>query len=167
MNGCYHGIPLLSGERIETEVPLSRAELLLLWLSIPASLLLFSPLLLLRLLLASLFNGFWFLRVFVQLLLLLLFSWLGVCLFLTHRYFGTHLALSNRRILGVANGKLLAVPFGEIVNVFLERSVCGRLFDYGSLTISIKHGALTFRHLRAPASLYHRLLAYVENDIAH
>lgn len=168
MDSCYYGIPLLPGERIEAEASLSVARLLLLWLSIPAALLIFSPLLLLRLLLISLFNRFWVLRVFVQfLLLLLLFSWLGCCLFLTHRHFGTHLALSDRRVLGVVNGKLLAAPFGEIVNVFLERSVGGRVFDYGDLTVSTKRGALTFHHLRAPAPLYQYLLAYAENYAAH
>lgn len=168
MNGCYYGIPLLPGERIETEACLSFAALLLLWLSIPAALLSLSPLLLLQLLLAGLFNTFWFLRVFVQLLLLLLLlSWLGVCLFLTHRHFGTHLAFSDRRVLGVANGKQLEAPFVEIVNVFMERSVGGRLFDYGNLTVRTKRGALTLRHLRAPAPLYHRLLVYAENNTAH
>lgn len=100
-------------------------------------------------------------------LVLLILAWLGICLFQTSRYFKYSLAITNLRIIAFANGVELNAPLDEIVNVFIEQSLGGRLFRYGDLVISTKRKALTVKHIQNPEHMHKIIMAYAERNVAY
>lgn len=110
--------------------------------------------------------GFVWVLVAIPLVLLFL-VWLGFCLVMTHRHFRYHLAVTDLRVIGNAAGKELNAPLNEIVNVFVEQSVWGKLLRYGAITVQTKKKSLTFYNVAHPERLYQLLMSYAENYCAH
>lgn len=100
-------------------------------------------------------------------LVLLVIAWLGLCLYKTSRYFGYSLALTDLRIIGKAAQETLDAPFNEIVNVFMERSLVGKIFNYGNIVVSTKRKSLTFKNIHDPKRMYSFIMSYAENYAAH
>lgn len=101
----------------------------------------------------SLFSG---LPPFVNTLLisaaaLLVAVWFVWACVATRNNSGDELAFSDQRVIGKTKDLFFEAPFCEIKNVFLERSVWGKLFSYGNITIHAEHASsVTFRNLKHP-----------------
>lgn len=100
-------------------------------------------------------------------IVLLIVAWLGWCLYKTSRYFNYCLAITDRRIIGKANQELLSAPLEEVVNVFIERSLTGRIFNYGNIVVHTKRKSVTFKHIHNPMQMYKLIMSYAENYAAH
>lgn len=100
-------------------------------------------------------------------LVILVLAWLGMCLVMTYRHFQYYLAVTDHRVVGKAMGEELSAPFNEIVNVFIERSIWGKLLNYGAIVVHTKKKTLTFKNIRDPKKLYGLLMSYAEDYCAH
>ena len=98
---------------------------------------------------------------------LLIIAWFGICLYKTSRYFNYSLALTDRRIIGKANNDILSATHNEIVNVFIELSPLGRLFNYGHIVVHTKRKSVTFKNIHNPKRMYELIMSYAENYAAH
>ncbi len=99
--------------------------------------------------------------------ILLVVAWLGCCLVMTYRHFRYCLAITDFRVIGKANGKELSSPHNEVVNVFFEQSLWGKLFNYGNITVHTKKCSLTFRNIKDPKDIHYMLMKFAENYCAH
>ncbi len=99
--------------------------------------------------------------------LLLVIAWLAVCLYKTSQYFNCCLALTDRRIIGRANREELSAYLDEIVNVFIERSLPGKVFNYGNIVVHTKRKSVTFKNIHNPRRMYDLIMSYAENYAAH
>ncbi len=100
-------------------------------------------------------------------LVLLVAVWFGLCMYKTSRYFNYSLALTDLRIIGKAGQEELNAPLDEIVNVFVERSLCGKLFNYGNIVVATKRKSLTFKNVHNPKRMHGMIMSYAENYAAH
>lgn len=98
---------------------------------------------------------------------LLVVAWLGLCLYKTRGYFNYCLALTDRRVIGKAAHEELAAPLDEIVNVFIELPLLGRIFKYGNIVVHTKKKSLTFKNIHDPTKMYKMIMSYAENYASH
>lgn len=88
---------------------------------------------------------------FVTFLFILLFIvWLCWASVMTVLHYGYELILTDRRILGRTKNNELECEWEAVNNVFVERSVWGKLFHYGTLTIQTRKGAITIKQVSDP-----------------
>ena len=99
--------------------------------------------------------------------ILLILAWLVFCLYQTAKYSQYSLALTESRILGRSGEDLLDSPLDEIVNVYIEQSLIGKIFNYGNLTISTKRKSITVKHIQSPSRMYKIIMSYAENYSAY
>ena len=99
--------------------------------------------------------------------ILLILAWLVFCLYQTAKYSQYSLALTENRILGRSGEDLLDSPLDEIVNVYIEQSLIGKIFNYGNLTISTKRKSITVKHIQSPSRMYKIIMSYAENYSAY
>lgn len=184
----FHGIYLKSDEHIVHEARLSMASLIVTWLSIPGVFLIFFMLTYVpHFIRNALFNtvknaamdelgiptkettehvfdaisGAFLVTLCIPIILLVL-AWLGWCLFMTRRHFRSSLAITDFRVIGRSNDEELDSPLGEVVNVFLEQSLWGRLFNYGNLTVYTKKSSLVFYDIGEPQNIRYLLMKNIE-----
>lgn len=100
-------------------------------------------------------------------LVFLVIAWFGWCMYKSSRYFNYYLALTDLRVIGKAEKEELEAPLDEIVNVFLEQSLCGKIFNYGNIVVSTKRKSLTFKNIHDPKRMHHLIMSYAENYAAH
>lgn len=100
-------------------------------------------------------------------LALLVIAWLGLCLYKTRGYFDYCLALTDHRVIGKAAHEELSAPLDEIVNVFIERPLLGRIFRYGNIVVHTKKKSVTFKNIHDPMRMYKMIMSYAENYAAH
>lgn len=98
---------------------------------------------------------------------LLVVAWIGLCLYKTRGYFNYCLALTDRRVIGKASHEELAAPLDEIVNVFIERPLLGRIFKYGNIVVHTKKKSITFKNIHDPMKMYKMIMSYAENYASH
>lgn len=188
----FKGITLTKNETIETEAKPSFKGLIFAWVSIPAGALLmwlvvYLPVLI-RLAVSSAFKkavmsalgvsdladvsvtdyifrnipdfvyGFFRFIAFV-----VVSAWLIWCLVMTWRCMRNSLAITNFRVIGRAGSEFLDSPLNEIKNVFIEQSLWGKIFNFGSIVLSTKKKSLTFRNISDPKTIYNLLLKQAEN----
>lgn len=188
------------GETVTQRSEVSRAGLLVSWLSIPTLLLIafmttcmphlikmavskafrealaeqfgvesFGDLELSRVLSELIFESVpgWLIALLCVPLVVLVVAWLGLCLYKTSRHYGYALVLTDRRVLGRAGNEEMDAPLETVVNVFLEQSLAGKVFNYGNIVVHTKGKSLTFKNLRDPKHLYKAIMQYAENYAAH
>lgn len=172
------------GEEIVREVKISKAAILVDWLSIPCVFLFFFLTVCLPVIVQTYAKeevrnkllemlgaeeiGFFdimgnlgfviglpaFVRGFVVFLFVLLgVSWLVFCLIQTKRHFGYEIVITERRILARAKSELFDEEWSRVKNVFVERSLWGKLFRYGTVTIHGVSGSVSVRHVGDPESV--------------
>lgn len=156
------GFLLKDGESVVCSVGVSKSAISVSWLSVPSYVLAaYLPLVqwgLIRLVwllipdLAKLLSA-----VFGGILFVLMIIWICICLVRTSRMDGK-LTLTDQRILGRQNGRTLAESISDIVDVRLERSFWGKLFDYGTLTITTNGWNLTVKDLHRAERLRQQIL---------
>lgn len=100
-------------------------------------------------------------------LVLLVLAWFGVCMVMTWRHFRYAIAVTDIRVIGRANGEEMDSPLSEVVDVFVERSLWGKLLGYGNIVVHTKRKTLTFRNIRKPYELHRLLMSYAQNYCAH
>ena len=194
--GNFKGITLKKDEVIETEASPSLKGLLFSWLTIPCGiliiwLLVYLPVLI-RLAISSAFKSAVmsalgvgdfsevsisdyifrnipdFIYGFLKFILFVLISaWLIWCLVMTWRCMRNSLAITNFRVIGKAGAETLDSPLDEVKNVFIEQSLWGRLFNFGSIVVSTKRNSVTFRNISDPESVYNLLMRQAENYCAN
>ncbi len=95
---------------------------------------------------------------------LLILVWIGWGLVTTKRHFDCELVYTDNRVLGTCGGQSLDTEFLDVKNVFVSRSIWGKLFRYGNVTISAKGGSVTFRNLIDPNRLKEILMSKTSQD---
>lgn len=95
---------------------------------------------------------------------LLVLAWLGWCLYQTYKYqhFQYGIALTDFRVIGKAGDDVLSIQFSALKNIYVERSVWGRLFKYGSVIIQTDRRSVIFKNIHDPMHICSLLLPYVE-----
>ena len=96
-------------------------------------------------------------------ILLLVLAWLGWCLVMTGRHAHSSLAITDFRVIGRSKGEEMDSPLSKIVNVFLEQSLWGKLFNYGNLTVHTQKLSVTFYHVDDPQAVRYLLMKDIEN----
>lgn len=89
--------------------------------------------------------------------------WLAFCIVMTIRHFGYELVCTDYRVIGKAKRKFLISPWSSVQNVFVERSWLGKLFGYGTITVSTKRESFTFRNIKKPEEMKSIILSRIEN----
>lgn len=181
-------------EKVVIESQPSKTGLLITWLSIPGAMLIIFLFTYLPQILSFAFNAalrsqvfeelgidnpmsyafnqiFGFLPPFifgliVFILIMLVSAWLIYCLVLTYRHFSYALAVTDSRVIGKAGREELDSPLKEVVNVFVEQSLWGKLGNYGSVVVSTKRKSLTFRGIHNPYAIHKLLMSYASNYCA-
>lgn len=98
---------------------------------------------------------------------MLILIWLACCLVMTWRHFRYNLAITDLRVIGRAQGEILDSPLNEIVNVYIERSIWGRLLGYSAITVQTKRKSLTVKNIKDPKSIFDLLMSYASEYCAH
>lgn len=94
---------------------------------------------------------------------LLILAWLGWCLFMTYRHFQCKLAITDFRVIGKVKDDEMNAPLSDLKNVYIEKSIWGRLFNYGALVIQTRTKTLTFNDIHNPIEIRNILMSYVDN----
>ena len=96
-------------------------------------------------------------------LILLFLAWLGLNLVLTWKHFRYALAITDSRVIGFAGSKEMDVPYDHLVNCFVEQSLWGKLFGYGSVVIQTKRQTLTFQNRKNPKAIQTRIMNILDS----
>ena len=99
--------------------------------------------------------------------ILLVLAWLVFCLYQTAQYSRYSLAITDCRIIGRSCDDLLDSPLDEIVNVYIEQSLIGKIFNYGNIIVSTKRKSITVKHIQSPSRIHKTIMSYAENYSAY
>lgn len=98
------------------------------------------------------------------LLIILVLAWLVLCLLITFHHFRYSLAITNFRVIGRSAGIKEEIPLGEIINVYIYRSIWGKLLNFGSITVLTGKKSVKFRNLHSPRKVYDAIMSYASGD---
>jgi len=174
----FYGIYLKADEEIVMRSGTSLTALVITWVSIPALLaIIYVPAIITNIVRSLFFNAAFgdlfggiptAVKVIVSIpIVILAIIWFFLCLTLTYRHFNYHLAITDSRVIGKAGAEELNSPLNEIVNVFIERSIWGKLLNYGAVTVQTKKKTLTFYNVESPEVYYDKIMSYAEDYCAH
>lgn len=149
-------------EQVLRETTVSRSALLVSWLSVPCYVFaVYFPLIKwgflkllwklcpeLTMILSTLFG---------LIIIILSLIWIGVCISQKKNKNGK-LILTDQRILGKQDNHILAENLSDIVDVRLEQSLWGKLFNFGSITILTNGQNLTIKDLHQAAPIRQQIL---------
>lgn len=93
--------------------------------------------------------------------------WIVICAVVTIRYFGYRLVITNIRVIGKARENRMDVKLTDIMNVYIEQSIWGKLLGYGHITIRTKRQALTFKNISDPENFHRKLMDYASEYFAY
>lgn len=174
---------LLKNEHIVKEVKISKAAVLMIWISIPAVFAIFFLTIELPILIRSYINSeiknllmdmlglenmnfsqvvfhlntvlrlslpSWLVGFITFLSVLLFIVWVCWASVMTVLHFRYELLLTDRRIMGRTKNNELECEWEAVNNIFVERSVWGKLFHYGTLTVQTRKGAITIKQVSDP-----------------
>lgn len=94
-------------------------------------------------------------------------SWFGLCIVMTRRYSQYSIVITDIRVIGKTEKEMFDLNLTDIVNVFLEQSLSGKLLNYGNITITSKRKSFTFRNIKNPKVFYNLLISHAENNSAY
>lgn len=86
-------------------------------------------------------------------LVLLFLVWLGLNLVLTWRHFRYALAITDSRVIGFAGSQEMDVPYDQLVDCFVEQSLWGKIFGYGTVRVQTKRLTLEFHNRKNPKKI--------------
>lgn len=89
---------------------------------------------------------------------LLIICWLCWCIYMTIKFLHSNLIITNKRVFGKVGNKTLICNHNDIKNVFIEQTLIGRIFNYGSIIIYSKGQSLKFKNITNPNKLKDDLL---------
>ena len=86
--------------------------------------------------------------------------WLIWACIMTQRCLGYELAFTDLRVIGKAKELFFEAPFSKVKNAFIERSIWGKLFGYGNVTVYAEDtSSCTFRNIKNPEYWRQKLLS--------
>ena len=91
---------------------------------------------------------------------LLLFVWFCWALYMTHRHFQYGLVFTETEVIGMARKQTLRVSLKNVNNIYLERSLWGRLLGYATITVASSRGSISVKNV-ANAETFAKELAKV------
>ena len=166
-------IALYANESIVKQAEISIASLLITYISVPAILLIvYLPRIIKRLIIGTVVEavGFgsgllnFFSTVFTVIAVILGIVWAGVCVVMTLKHFSYSLTVTDFRVIGSARCVKVDAPLSEVVNVFLEQPLLGKLFHYGNINVYTRRGSVTVKNLKNPEEFYRILLSKAEEN---
>lgn len=89
---------------------------------------------------------------------LLVFAWLCWAIGYTIKHFGYSLSYSDNEVYARAGRYKLTIPFNKMNNIYVEQSIWGKLFGYGSIVIVSSIGSITVKSI-AGAKAFAKSLA--------
>lgn len=95
----------------------------------------------------------------------LIFAWLCWATVYTLLHFNYSLSYSDSEVFAKAGRKKITIPFKKMTNIYVEQSLWGKLFRYGSIVITSSIGSVTVKSV-ANARVFAKKLASVslENE---
>lgn len=168
-------LQLKEGERVVGSARISKAAIVILWVSVPCFLLvsfgaLYIPPLLRVGKVVSLVDeeigeglSKAAIGVLTFIVILLAAVWAGVAAVLTKRNVCFSLIYTNLRVFATTKNEQLEAPVGEIKNVFVGDSLLGKLFGYGNLTVQTERGSITVKNVCEPEELKRALFKLLED----
>ena len=166
-------IALYADEHIVKQAETSIASLVITYISVPAILLVvYLPRIIKNLIIGKVVEavGFgsgllsFFSAVLTVITVILGIVWAGVCVVMTLKHFSYSLTITDFRVIGSARHAKVDAPLSEVVNVFLEQPLLGKLFHYGSINVYTRRGSVTVKNLKNPEEIYRMLLSKAEEN---
>ena len=106
----------------------------------------------------------------IGLILLLVVVWLCWAIVYTCLHFNYKLYYTKENLIGKAGNKQVFIPLKKISNIFVESSLWGKIFNYGTITISSNVGSISIKSV-SNAKVFAKKLASVsiedENNFTH
>lgn len=190
---------LKPGEEIVSDAKISKAAIILLWVSVPAFLLVFCVIVYLPQIIAIQVNaelrrtimeamGVEYLSFgnllsaakdqafssvfadlagvvsgivtfFVILLIIVWFIWACIYTRMNVRY---SLTLTNQRVIATVKGESFEAEYKDIYNVCVLRSIWGKLFGFGEISVQAEKGAMTVKNIASAEQLQKAILDRVD-----
>ncbi len=91
-------------------------------------------------------------------LILFIVVWLCFSLYLTHRHFQYELAITTYDVIARAGKKIVRIPLRAVSNIYLETSLWGKIFRYGTITIVSSRYSISIKNV-AQAKQFSKTLA--------
>ncbi len=91
---------------------------------------------------------------------LLVFAWLCWAIVFTIKHFDYKLYYNDVEVYGKTGSREITIPLDQINNIFIEKSIWGKLFNYGTITISSTKGSISIKNV-ARAREFAKGLAHV------
>lgn len=157
-------IYLHKDEEIKKCSVISKASIVVLWLSIPCALALSGTAFFRILRLVSFFDKEIANLIFWIVATPLIIAWFGFSCVSTYLNTQDAVVYTNQRIICSTRTKTLESPLGEIKNIFVERSLFGRLFKYGTITVQTEKGSLTVKNLSDPETIRREVISLSEEN---
>lgn len=170
-------LQLQAGEQILGKAKISKASILILWISVPCFLLIgFGGLYFPIIVQALSVGGFLFLvdaelaggisavalGVLTAIIIILASIWCVVAAVMTKRNTCYSLIFTNLRVVATTKTQHLEAPSCELKNVFVGNSLIGNILHYGTLTVQTERGSITVKNVRNPALLKQQLFDLME-----
>lgn len=96
---------------------------------------------------------------------LLFFAWFCWAIGYTVKHFKYKLHYDEKELYGKSGKKELTVSLDKINNIYIEDSIWGKLFNYGSITISSTVGSITIKNVAGARAFAKRLASVsIENE---
>lgn len=97
-------------------------------------------------------------------IILLFIAWLGLNLYLTKKHFRYALAITDSRVIGFSGSQEMDVRYDQLVNCFVEQSLWGKLFGYGTVTIQTKKLSLEFHNRKNPQAVKKQIMHILDGE---
>lgn len=145
-------LELMPGEKIIKKAGRSFAAKMVFWLAIPFyTLVVYVPTIhlgvvrLILLVMPELKTAFNV--IFAIMMTVLVITWVGFCFVATRKSLDGYLILTDSRVLGKQGDHELNEKISDIVDVHIERSLYGKLFNYATVTVVTEGYNITVKNL--------------------
>ena len=86
----------------------------------------------------------------IAVVIILYVIWFAFCCIRTKLNTGYELVITDKRILASVKGEISTESWKDIKNVYIERSIWGRMLKFGTVTINAVSRTVTVRHIVEP-----------------
>lgn len=95
---------------------------------------------------------------------LLFFAWLCWAIVYSIRHFKNELRYDENKLYGRTGKKEVTIPLNKINNIYIEDSLWGRLFNYGTITVVASCGSISVKNIANARSFAKQLASVTIED---
>ncbi len=100
-------------------------------------------------------------------IVLFIVVWLCFSLYLTQRHFQYELAITTYDVIARAGKKIVRIPLRSITNIYLETSLWGKIFRYGTITVVSSRYSISIKNVAQPKQFVKKLATLSIEDENH